>query len=79
MDNIVMPVFGIIIFGLLLVFIGLAATVFWVWMLVECVRCESPEGNTRIVWLLIILFLHGLGALVYFLVRRPERRRELGR
>lgn len=79
MDNIVMPAFGIVIFGLLFLFVAAAGTVFWIWMLVDCARNETDEGNTRVVWTLIILFTHGLGALLYFLIRRPERRSRLGR
>lgn len=57
----------------------LAGSVFWIWMLVECVTKEPNEGNDRIVWLLIILFLHFIGAQVCFFVRRPERLRLTGR
>jgi H+/Cl- antiporter ClcA len=78
-NNIVMPVFAVIFFGLLLVLAVIAATIFWIWMLVDCVRYESSEGITRVVWVLVILFLPGLGALLYFLIRRPERRAQLQR
>jgi len=77
MDTMVMPVFAVIIFGLLGIFVAMAATVFWIWMLVECIRFE--QGDTRLLWALIILFAHGLGALLYFLIRRRERRAEVGR
>ena len=50
----------------------------WVGALVSCIRNET-SSDTKIIWLLIILFLHFFGALAYFLVRRPQRLRELGR
>ncbi len=57
----------------------LLATVFWVWMLVDCATKEPDQGNDKVVWILVILFTHWVGALIYFLVRRPERIRDTGR
>jgi hypothetical protein len=52
---------------------------FWVWMLVDCATKESNEGNTKIVWTIIIVFANMVGALVYWFVRRPQRFAELHR
>jgi hypothetical protein len=68
------------LFTFLFVFvIGILGTVFWIWMLVDCATKESNEGNNKIIWILIIIFTHFLGALVYYLVRRPERIKEAGK
>jgi len=56
----------------------LLAFAFWVWMLVDCATKESSQGNDKIIWILVIIFTHWLGALIYYLVRRPERKRLLG-
>jgi hypothetical protein len=48
-------------------------------MLVDCATKEIDQGNTKIVWILIIIFTHWLGALIYLLVRRPQRLKELWR
>ena len=58
--------------------VGLVLTVFWIWMLVEVLTKEPSAGNDKVVWLLVVILLHGVGALVYFLVRRPERIRQFG-
>jgi hypothetical protein len=58
---------------------GIAATVLWIWMLVEVLTRETDEGNTRLIWTLVIIFTHWLGAFIYLLTRRPERIRKLGR
>lgn len=58
---------------------GLPLTVFWVWSLVDCAMNESSTGNDKVVWIVIILFTHCLGASIYFFVRRPNRIAELGR
>ncbi|MGG6239713.1 PLD nuclease N-terminal domain-containing protein [Nodosilinea sp. AN01ver1] len=54
--------------------IALAGFAFWIWMLVDCATQESNSGNTKVVWILIILFANGIGALIYFFFRRPQRR-----
>ena len=57
----------------------LVASIFWIWMLVDCATKEPDQGNEKIVWILVILFTHCLGAFLYLLIRRPERIRETGR
>lgn len=46
---------------------GLAGTAFMIWMLIDCVRHKFKNDTDRVIWVLIIVFLHWLGALVYFL------------
>jgi len=52
---------------------------FWIWTLVDCIKNEPSEGNDKIIWILIIVLAGWIGSLVYVFVRRPARRRELGR
>jgi hypothetical protein len=71
-----------IFFPLLMIFlilpVVLLAFAFWIWMLVDCATKESSQGNDKVIWILVIIFTHWIGALIYFLVRRPERKRLLG-
>jgi hypothetical protein len=64
------------IFGLLFLVFGVAGTVFWVAMIIECATKESNRDN-KLIWILIIIFTHWIGALIYYLVRRPQRIAEL--
>jgi hypothetical protein len=57
------------IFGAIL---GLVATVFWIWMIVDCAVSPQLTGTEKIVWLLVIIFLHFIGALIYYLVGRKR-------
>ncbi len=57
----------------------LLGSLFWVWMLIDCASKESSEGNTKVVWILIIVFTQIIGAAIYFFVRRPQRFAELRR
>lgn len=58
--------------------IGMALFAFWIWMLVDCATKEPGQGNEKIIWILVIIFAHWIGALIYFLVRRPQRKRDFG-
>jgi len=53
--------------------------VLWIWTLIDCIKNESIEGNERIVWVVVIAVTHWIGALIYLIVRRPQRRIILGR
>ncbi|MBT3295011.1 MAG: PLDc_N domain-containing protein [Verrucomicrobia bacterium] len=63
---------------LLVMAVGVAATIFWIWMLVDCATKEPAEGNDKLTWVLIIVLTHWIGALIYLLVRRPKRIEEFG-
>jgi hypothetical protein len=47
-------------------------------MILECATKEPREGNERLVWIIITVFVPYLGAFLYYLVRRPERIRAFG-
>ncbi|TMC21913.1 MAG: PLDc_N domain-containing protein [Chloroflexi bacterium] len=59
---------------------GLAslATIFWIWVLIDCLVKEPSDGNDKVAWTLFILFAPLIGALVYYFVRRPERIKAVG-
>ena len=58
--------------------IGLLVTIFWIMMIIEIAQKEPSEGNDKVIWLIIVILLQGLGALLYFFIRRPERIRKYG-
>lgn len=66
-------------FAPLALLFAVAAFVFWIWMLVDCLQNEPSSSNDKLLWLLVIIFLHALGALLYYLIRRPDRIRQFGR
>jgi hypothetical protein len=59
--------------------ITLALTAFWIWMIIEAATKEPAEEPNKIVWVLIVVLLHWVGAAIYFFVRRPERIRKYGK
>jgi hypothetical protein len=60
--------------GIALVFLlfVILAFVFWIMMLIDCIQNPRLSSNERIVWVLVVIFLHGLGALIYFLAGRKK-------
>ncbi len=60
---------------------GIAALVmiFWLWVLVDCLTKEPSEGNEKVAWVLFILMVPVIGALLYYIIRRPERVKATGR
>ncbi len=55
--------------------IAICAVAFWIWMLVDCIKHESNEGNDRIVWVVVIIATKLIGAIVYYFARRQKRMR----
>ena len=60
--------------GIWLVFVGLAivASIFWIWMLVDALTSNLPTTE-KLLWVLVILFTHILGAVLYFAMVRSGR------
>lgn len=60
---------GLLALGAVFWIIAVAATIFWVWMLVD-VLTSNKDTNEKILWFLVVFFLHLIGALIYFFVGR---------
>jgi hypothetical protein len=65
---------GFFLFFGFLALLSLALTAFWIWMIVDCAQApEKPGSNDRVVWILVLIFTHWLGALIYYFVARQPR------
>ena len=58
---------------------GLLLSAFWIWMIVEAATKEPAEEKDKLMWVLIVVLGHTIGAAIYFFARRPERIRKYGR
>jgi Phospholipase_D-nuclease N-terminal len=65
-------IFGFL-FMLLLAPLVLLAFVFWIWMLIHALTNRGLSDGEKVAWVLVVLFLHFLGALIYFVVGRPRQ------
>lgn len=78
-DFVGMPGFGMFVgFGLLAVAIGIFLFAFWLLMLVDCLKRDFKKDYEKIVWVLVMIFLHILGAVIYYFVVKVEDKRNLG-
>jgi hypothetical protein len=58
--------------GLIFLAIAVLIFVFWLMMLIDCIKNSSLSSNEKIVWVLVIIFLYALGALIYLLVGKKK-------
>jgi len=70
------------VIGLLLVAliggIGVAACVFWIWMLIHAITNNGLDSIEKLIWVIVILCLHFVGGLIYFFIGRPKAVGALG-
>jgi len=59
--------------GLMIFFwvLAIAASVFWLWMVID-VLTSDMAGTEKLIWALVVIFLHLLGAILYFAIKRRE-------
>ena len=61
-----------LLFALFFLFIIVFSFIFWIWMLIDCIQNPRLSSNERIIWILVVVFLHVLGAFIYFLAGRKR-------
>jgi hypothetical protein len=61
------------IMGLIIICMILLTTLFWLWMLIDCITNGRLSSVEKLVWLLFIFFTHIIGAILYFFIGRPSR------
>ena len=59
---------GIILLVMLAAIFAILISVFWIWMLIDCLKRGFKNDNDKIVWVLVIVFLSVLGAAIYYFV-----------
>jgi len=73
-----MEIFAVFFF-LFWVIIAIGGTILWIWAIIDCAMNEPSDSNEKIVWIIVVVFTHWIGALIYLIARRPQRLREHGR
>ena len=62
------------VFALLfLATLAVLSCVFWIWMLIDAIQNPGLGDGEKVGWVLAIVFLHCLGALLYFIFGHPKR------
>ncbi len=65
---------GVLLLVLFLVGLGIALTVFWIWMLVSAIQNKGLTDGEKTGWVLAIVFFHFIGSLLYLLLGHPKRK-----
>lgn len=65
-----------VLFMLLLMLGGIALFVFWIWMLISCIRNDQISANERLIWVIVIVFLNIIGAVLYYFLGRGKKKKE---
>lgn len=70
--------FGIIgvLFGLIFAGLAIFAFVFWILMLVDCVKRKFKDDTEKIIWVLVVIFTYFVGALIYYFVVKDKSNRK---
>ena len=66
-----------LLFVLFIMALSIGMFALWIWMLIDCATNEREDQ--MVMWIVLIVVLQGIGALLYYFVRRPQRRREIGK
>jgi hypothetical protein len=65
---------SIALLGMFFVFplLGILYFIFWLWMLIDCLKNQRLDGTEKLIWVLVIFFLHVLGPLLYFFIAKEQ-------
>jgi hypothetical protein len=57
---------------IMLPLLGILYFIFWIWMLIDCLTNQRLQGTEKLIWALVIFFLHVLGPLLYFFIEKQR-------
>ena len=60
----------IIILAFLGLLIGVGGTILWIWAIIHCIQNRRLSDGEKALWVLLIIFTHFIGAVIYFAVGR---------
>jgi hypothetical protein len=60
-------------FAAIVLLLVIVTSVFWIWMLIDCLQNPRLPPTEKLIWVLVIFFLHVLGAIIYFAIGRQQR------
>lgn len=63
---------GVLLLYGFVILLALASFVFWIVEIIDAARRQWPDPNTKIIWLLVIVLGHSIGAIVYYFAGRPS-------
>jgi Phospholipase_D-nuclease N-terminal len=52
--------------------LGILYFIFWLWMLIDCLKNSRIQGTEKLIWVLVIIILPVLGPLLYFFLAKEQ-------
>lgn len=68
-----LPALVVLVTLLLAGAVVLAGLAFWIWMLISAIQNRGLSEGEKIAWVLVMIFVHFLGAILYFFIGHPKR------
>ena len=65
---------------MIILFVAIAiigSMTFWVWSLVDILRSNFKKESDKIIWLVVVLTLHLLGSILYYLYGVKQKEKQL--
>ena len=59
------------VFWAVMMLIGLASMVFWIIAIVDVAKRQFKDDNTKLLWVLVVVLGHFVGAIVYYIIGKP--------
>ena len=61
--------------GTIVIFLifSLAYFILWVYCLVDAIRSDFKDRNMKLIWVIILLFAHGLGPIAYLILGKNSK------
>jgi hypothetical protein len=54
------------------IILGILLSVFWIIEIIDVARREFVDPNMKVVWLLVVILVHTLGAIIYYFVGKKQ-------
>jgi len=65
-----------VLFGLVMLALAVLIFVFWISMLIDCLKRKFKEDTEKIVWVIVIVFTGVIGALIYYFIVKVKDKKK---
>ena len=60
--------------GMLGMVFMIGSFIFWAWALIDILKSDFKDSINKLIWLLVVFFLYVLGALLYIIIGRNQKK-----
>lgn len=61
--------------GFLILFLLLSVAYFilWIYCLIDAIRSNFKDPNMKLIWIIVLIFAHGLGPIAYLILAKDSK------